>query len=954
VASHNLPNVLTSFIGREKEITELTQLLDQTRLLTLTGAGGSGKTRLALEVAARVSDSFEHGVWWVELAALTDATLVPQEVAKALDLRESSGQSLIQTLVNDLRPKHLLLVLDNCEHLITACTQLTDSLLPECPNLKILITGRERMGSPHETTWLVPSLSMPPAVRLPQHADQLLLDLKQSDAIRLFIERARAVSPTFMLTNQNRNAIGQVCQRVDGLPLAIELAAARVNVLTVQQIAERLDDRFALLTGGNRLALIPRHQTLRLTMDWSYDLLSEPERILFRRLAVFAGGFSLEAAEAIGAGDGLRPNEILDLLSHLIDKSLVVADTQGRSEARYRLLETIRQYADTKLFESGEANAAHNRHLAFFIQFAETAEAQLGGAQQVQWLDRLEPDHDNFRSALKWSDENDQTLIGLRLAVALRSFWCVRGSYREGWQYFAELLSRPKALERTAARAMALYAAALLLPWGPSNDAIALALLEESLVIGREVGDKSAIAQSLSLLSLAALSRGDYGAAQSLAEEGLLIWRELNDEAGTAIILAHLGDAMIYQNNAEQAQACYEESLSLFTKLNDKNQTAHLFRQKGLAALHQGDISSAATLCGKSLMLNREIGSHSGIIASIVALSAVGAAQGEMTFAARLLGAVDAMLASDSVQIMAVDRRQFDLTVAAVRAQLREANFAQAWTEGQTLTLEQVITYSTNDPTILHADNTADLSLLALGPIKVWRGDSQLRSADWVYAKSKELLFYLLSHDTRTKEQIGLDLWPDVSPTQLRSNLGITLHHLRRALGRAEWIVFEKDQYFFNRALNYRFDVEMFESNLVQARQFGDKFPAQAIAHLETAIGLYRGEFMEDWMEGNWHTIRREELRRKYLDALLTLGQLFFVDEQYARAVDAYRRVIKHDNFLETAHRELMRCYVRMGERAQAMRHYQSLERLMHDEFGSPPASETVELYERLRRGHEV
>jgi predicted ATPase/DNA-binding CsgD family transcriptional regulator len=688
---HNLPNPPTSFVGREHELFEAVRLLDTTRLLTLIGVGGCGKTRLALQVAIRQTDVFEDGVCWVDLVGLSESALVTQSVAQALDLREASRESLLETLTNYLKAKRLLLVLDNCEHLLAACRELVDALLRACPLLKVLTTSREPLAIAGELTWLVPALSLPDVTRLPQHDHHLAAEFGRYDAIRLFVERAQAVLPTFTLTNQNAMAVTQVCQRLDGMPLAIELAAARVNVLAVQQIAQRLDDRFALLAGGNRTALIPRHQTLRATMDWSYDLLSESERILFRRLSVFAGGFGIEAAEEIGAGDGLRQNNILDLLSHLIDKSLVVADTQQRNEARYHLLETIRQYASDKLHEAGEADTVRDRHLEFFIQFAETAETQLGGAEQVQWLDRLEPDHDNFRAALKWSEESGRAMIGLRLAVALLSFWCVRGSYSEGWQYFAALLARPESLERTAARAKALTVAADLLPWGPSNYATALALLQESLAIGQEVGDRSAIAGSLSLLSLAALSRDDYAAAQAFAEEAVPMWHELGNETGIALVHAYLGDALTYQGNDEQAQAYYEESLTRFTELRDKNLMAYVFRRKGLAALHHGANLKAAELCGESLALNQEIGSYSGIVASIAALAAVGAARGKMAYATRLLGVVETSLVSGNVQIMALDRSQFDRTVAIAHAQLREATFAQAWAEGQAMTLEQAV-----------------------------------------------------------------------------------------------------------------------------------------------------------------------------------------------------------------------------------------------------------------------
>jgi non-specific serine/threonine protein kinase len=716
---------LTSFVGRKHELAEVKQLLSSVRLLTLTGPGGCGKSRLALQVAGECSDAFEDGITWVDLVGLSESALVTLAVVQALKLREASHESLLETLTHYLQAKHFLLVLDNCEHLLAACRELVEVLLLACPNLQVLATSREPLAIAAESAWLVPALSMPEAVHPLQQDNHSPAELTRYDAIRLFVERAQSVSPTFALTSQNQAAVVQVCRRLDGMPLAIELAAARVNVLTVQQIAARLDDRFSLLTGGNHAAMIPRHQTLRATMDWSYDLLSEQERILFHRLSVFSGGFALEAAETIDAGSGIQAHQILDLLSHLIDKSLVVADTQQRKEARYHLLETIRQYAHARLIESGEADQVRRRHLEFFTHLAEEAEEQLNGAEQAQCRERLEAELDNFRASLGWSAESGMAMTGLRLAEALVPFWCMRGSDLEGWQHFAALLSRPDALGRTAARAKALNAAAVLLPWGPNTYAQAMTLLEESLAIGREIGDALETARSLGLFSLMALSRGDYAAAQSFAEESLALWRELDDRAGIATALAYLGDASAYRDHYDRAQALYEESLSLFTQLQDKNQMAFVFRRMGLAALRQGDNLKAATLCIQSLTLNQQVGSQAGIVACIATLAAVRAAQGETVNAARWLGAVEASLAYNRVQLMALDQGQFDRTVAAVRAHLGEARFTQAWATGQAMTLEQAIREASNvaspirgaathDPELVEPLNERELEMLRL------------------------------------------------------------------------------------------------------------------------------------------------------------------------------------------------------------------------------------------------
>jgi predicted ATPase/DNA-binding SARP family transcriptional activator len=464
--SNNLPLQLTSFVGREREMEEVKRLLSTTPLLTLTGSGGCGKTRLAVEVAADLIDEFPDGVWLVEFASLSDPSLLPQAVASSLDVREQPGRSILATLSEYLKPKRLLLVLDNCEHLIEACATLSESLLRACPKLQILATSRVALGIAGELTYRVPSLSLPDTKQIQSISAS---DLAHYEAARLFIERATFSRPTFTVTDRDAPIVAQVCHRLDGIPLAIELAAARVKVLSIDQIAHRLDNCFQLLTGGNRTAL-PRHQTLRATMDWSYGLLSETEQMLLRRLSVFAGGWTLSAAEAVCADTlppaphlrgelssvngglrgvrvpGIRPDEILDLLTQLVDKSLVLAEEQDK-EARYRLLETVRQYGREKLIEAGEVEVVSKRHLDWYLSLAERSEPELRRPNQIVWFKRLEVERDNLRAALAWSLESEEVEAGLRLAGALRWFWFVRGCMSEGREWLEGMLSRSLVLE---------------------------------------------------------------------------------------------------------------------------------------------------------------------------------------------------------------------------------------------------------------------------------------------------------------------------------------------------------------------------------------------------------------------------------------------------------------------------------------------------------------------------
>src|SRR5262245_42819181 len=418
---NNLPRQLTRFIGREQAIVEVKRLLASSALLTLTGSGGCGKSRLALQVGADLLEEYADSVWLVELAALSDPERVPQTVATALGVRELPGRPLIQTLIDSLCPKQLLLLLDNCEHLLSACTQLTERLLQACPQVRVLASSREALGLLGEQSYRVPSLSLPDPRQLPPWER-----LPEFEAVQLFTDRAVLSQASFAVTEANAAAVVAVCRRLDGIPLAIELAAARVKALPVEKLNERLDDMFRLLTGGSRTAL-PRQQTLRALIDWSYDLLSPPERALLRRLSVFAGGWTLEAAEAVCVGDGIEGWEVLDLLTSLVEKSLVLYE-EGEGEGRYRLLETVRQYARDRLLEAGESEAAREQHCDWFLALAEEAEPQLW--REVAWVERLEREHDNLRTALEWCAASSPE-TGLRLAGALHWFWHIRGHFTE-------------------------------------------------------------------------------------------------------------------------------------------------------------------------------------------------------------------------------------------------------------------------------------------------------------------------------------------------------------------------------------------------------------------------------------------------------------------------------------------------------------------------------------------
>ncbi len=616
VFPHNLPIQLTSFVGREKEIEDVKRLLASSHLITLTGIGGSGKTRLALQAAADLLPSFPDGVWLVELASLADPTVIPQKMASVLKLREEPRRTALDVLLDYLRPRRLLLVLDNCEHLVAACTELAHTLLRYAPSLKILATSRERLAVAGEVTYPVPALS------LPDLAQALTLEeLRRSEAIRLFAERAAHVRPGFQLTEENARAVAQICDALDGIPLAIELAAAWVKMLPVAQIAERLSDRFRLLRATAR-GLDPRQQTLEATMDWSYGLLSEREQALLRRLSVFAGTFSLEAVEAI-CSNGIKPHDVLDLLGRLVDKSLVTVDQQ-HDIAPYRLLETVRQYHRQKLLALDAWETILDRHLDFYVRLAGDAERHLRGRGQDQWLALLEAEHDNLRAALSWSTARDLlTEAGVRLAGSLWWFWYIRGHYTEGRQRLALALARSAGL-RTPARVKALYAAAYL-AWRQGDAQQAELPSRESLALAEELGDDEGLAFSLLVQGILTRSQHRYEDAAALHERSLAVFRKLGHEVGIAWSLRLLGIVETYRGNYQRAGQLFEESRGLFETLGDVAGIASSLYDLGRIAAFEGDDARAVRLLQESLNRFQQQADEMGMAGAYESLGSIAA-----------------------------------------------------------------------------------------------------------------------------------------------------------------------------------------------------------------------------------------------------------------------------------------------------------------------------------------
>jgi non-specific serine/threonine protein kinase len=684
---HNIPTQRTSFIGREREIAEIKQLLGATRLLTLTGSGGCGKTRLALQVAADLLEQYPDGVWLVELAALADPALVPNSAAAALGIPERPTRPLTETLANYLSTKNMLLLLDNCEHLHAACQSLIDHLLRASPTLQVLATSQGTLGIEGELTYRVPSLRLPDVGPVPPAAQ-----LAEYDAIRLFTERAALAQPDFTLTERKAPAIMQLCRQLDGMPLAIEFAAALVMALSVEQIAARLDDRFRLLTAGTRKAL-PRQQTLRAALDWSYDLLSETERALLRRLSVFAGGWTLEAVEAVCGGDGIERSEILGLLSRLIEKSLVVADTHN-SAARYSLLETVRQYAQEKLVEEGAVDHLREAHRDWYLTLAEQAARELRGPREDPWLERLETEHDNLRAALEWSKaEREGAEAGLRLVAALHFFWWHRDLWNEGMRWTEGALARsseasPSALTRA-------LVAATHFARGLGDYELATSVGEKGLALCRELGDKESRGELLLYLGYIATVQADYQRAMALFDECLNLSHEQGNRWLYGNTLLQLGMMARHQGDDERATEFNTQGLTVLRAIGNKFATAFALKRYGRdVALPQRRYDEAVALFKESLLLSREARSRWGSEECLDGLAQIASAKGHYEHAARLFGAAEAQREIVGKWSEPVDQASHDQWVVPTRAALGDTPFAATWAEGRALTLEQAVEYA--------------------------------------------------------------------------------------------------------------------------------------------------------------------------------------------------------------------------------------------------------------------
>ena len=710
---NNLPNQVTSFIGRERELDEIKERLAGVRLLTLLGMGGLGKTRLSLQVAAEVMPQYPDGVWFLDLAPIRDPALVVGETAQVLGLREEADRPLIQTLCAFLKPRRVLFVMDNCEHLVKASAELANAILKVAPQVRFIASSREALRVPGEQSYPVLPLPVP-------RRDDGVAALSRSTAVRLFVERAQLHKPAFALNEREAPAVAELVARLEGIPLALELAAARVRSLTVSDINARLKDRYKILTGGGRV-LLERQQTLRALVDWSYDLLEENERTVLNRLSVFAGGFDMAAAEAVCGADPLEPYDVLDILDSLVEKSLVMLD-EREAAARYRMLETIRDYAREKLDQAGDAAPTAARHCEHFFAMAKAANQGLAGADHAEWIWRVEDELDNLRAAIALALAGGvDRVIAVKIAVALQGFWILRGYTTEGRAVVRAALALPEIQASDRAHAHALYVGAALAE-SQSDYAEARQMLEACLALRRGLGDEFDIAATLSTLSMARLPAGDAQAARESELEALQIFRRLGEAVGEAIGLLHLGQIDAYAGEHERARAQLEEGLLLAlrikhqevegecqlvlgelafeagdaaqarsrfqraqivcTEAGDKRCEARTARWLGKVEMLDGDLDVAERRLDEALLAFRALEMREDLLACLDDHSALAVRRGREELAVQLAAAVDRSRERLGLTLPPRRAPARQLKLERLRAAMPDGSFEDAWAEG--------------------------------------------------------------------------------------------------------------------------------------------------------------------------------------------------------------------------------------------------------------------------------
>jgi predicted ATPase/DNA-binding SARP family transcriptional activator len=984
-----LPRPRSSLLGREAAVEDISRRLADERLVTLTGPGGVGKTRIALELAHRELATRTRGVAVVDLSVVTEPDFVADAVREALGLPENPTSSALQVVVDGIGSADLVLVADNCEHLVDAVVDVLDQLLTSCPRLSVLATSREPLALDGESVWPVPPLELP-GVEVPD-----LEEVRASAATRLFEQRASAVVPGFELTESNAATVAALCQRVDGLPLAIELAAARVRVLSVEQILTGLDDVFVLLVGGTR-STPPRQQSLRASLDWSHRLLGEPERRALRRLGVFPGGFDLPAASAVVTFGGHERLDVLDLLVRLTDRSLVTTYPFGDA-VRYRLLAPVREYARERLAESAEEVAAGHAHLEHFASFTEAIEPHLLGSREAEGLDALELEGSNLRAALSYAADHDDPRPGMRLITGLSRLCIVRGHYREGrrWLDWAAAVDPGAPPELMAKALLGGGSLAFLQCDYPA----AVRRLERCLQLYRELDDQAGVTAALHGLGGIARARGRYARAEGLYRESLAVADGAGDDLAVAQARLDLGVVAWLQCLWSESESQTTAALDTYRRLGSEEGVIWAWLSLGLVAAYRGDHIRALPLLEQARDHSAQLHFPEGLAWSAHELGRLAAGRedpqaelllvealsgyralgdqwrtarvvedlatlrlrgGSPERAVELLGAASGIRSEIGSELAPCEWPEHDLTEELLRGAMSPEAFARAWGRGQASGPDELVGPAVRaDPRPAEreggdparragAPTGSALAIRALGECSVLRDGQPLTAADWAYGKPRELLFLLVSSTPLSKSRIGQAIWPELDAHQLRNPFHTALRDLRRALGDPGWVVFAGGRYTFDRHREYSFDLEVFDEALAAARL--SRSADVALPHLERAIAAYTGDFGVGLPDSPWVHERREDLRRSYGEALSATGRILATEGEGRRAVELFRRLVQLEPLDEAAHRQLMRALDSLGETGLAARLYDDLVDRLRSELAVDPAPQTRAVREALDR----
>jgi predicted ATPase/DNA-binding SARP family transcriptional activator len=892
-----LPVALTPLLGRARELEETAELLETTRLFTITGVGGAGKTRLALELARRVRGRYEDAAW-VELAPLTDPELIAQQMLSALGLRELPTQDVTQVVIDTIRDRSILFVLDNCEHVVDAAAEIAEEVLRSCPATTIVTTSRQPLGIGGEQTWRVPPLS-------------------DEDALQLFTERARAVVPGFRV--EDPETLKHICRRLDGIPLAIELAAARVKSLSLEQISARLDDAFRLLSAGSRT--VPRHHTIRETIDWSYRLLSESEQTLLRHLGIFGASFTLDAAEAI-CGE-----QVLERLSALVDKSLVHFEN-----GHYRLLDTVRQFAVEKLEQSGEQAALRARHAQWFVSLVEAAEPLIfAGASDPATMARIDEQIGNIRAVF---DGAGDPALELRLVYALHWYWFARGHFHEARRRIEAALERGKNVDEII-RARALVAAGHAAVW--QGDFAALRpRIDEAASILRAGGGREAAGALMLLGTALAFAEGDHREAREMFEIAESVARKNGRDPALALTLYWSGLAAQLRGDTRSARAAFEEALAIGEATRNRPSIAHPLTVLGHLALRERNLDEAMQCFQRALDIHSETDDRWGLTQVVEGIGLALLETRDAETGTRLLAAASAAwlhLGARPGRHEESEREKDD----RIREALGNDRLRVVLASGAAMSYDQMVALARE-----RIEQSAAAPLIrvrALGPLEIRQGDTTLD-----IGSQREILLFLLCHPNgSTKEQIGAALWPDADPAKLRNNFHVTVHRLRKTLGGSEWVIVHGDTYLLKPGIE--FDATTFERDANAALR------ARDAVRLARAVALYRGPFFENGTAGDWHLDVRDRLREVYAKALTALARMRAASGDLDAATDTWERLVQHDPLDEEAARNLMTALAERGDTAGASRVYRRLTETLRRDLDAEPEPETLALARKMTRG---